>query len=234
VSVTKTSARPKRKAPVAGVRTPGRPKAVGTPDLVTRRMILDAALQSFSQNGFEGTSMTQVARIHRVSPPLVHYYFKTKDELWRAAMDQGIGDMVTDLQDVVGQLVEMDCIARLKFFIRRYVAVVIDRPAVFRIIVRESDTPGPRLTWLSHHYLTPFYQLLIKLLEEGQQSGRIKKLAPPYHMAQIITGAAYHFLASRNRVMETYGVDVNTREVRELHTNAVIEMLFAGMLTTSD
>ena len=57
-------------------------------------------------------------------------------------------------------------------------------------------------------------------------------MAPPYHMAQIITGACYHFLASRNRMLETYGIEVNTREIRELHSNAVIDILFTGMLTS--
>ena len=197
----------------------------------SRRMILEAALQTFSQHGFEGTSITGIARSHRVSPPLIHYYFKSKDELWRAAMDQGVGDMVKNLQAICDELVESDSIARLKFFIRRYITLVAEKPAVFRVIVRESDTPSPRLTWLAHHYMTPLYTLVTGLVEGAQNSGRLKSAAPPYHMAQIITGACYHFLSSRNRLLETYGVDVNSREIRELHANAVIDILFTGMLT---
>jgi TetR/AcrR family transcriptional regulator len=223
-----------RKKPVAVTRSPGRPKGyVPADDVATRRMILDAALQTFSLHGFEGASITSIARLHRVSPPLIHYYFKSKDELWRAAMDQGIGDMVQNLQAICDELVESDSIARLKFFIRRYIGIVIEKPAVFRVIVRESDTPNPRLTWLAHHYMTPLYTLVTGLVDQAQKAGRLKSVAPPYHMAQIITGAAYHFLASRNRVLESYGVDVNTREVREMHANAVIDILFNGMLTSA-
>jgi TetR/AcrR family transcriptional regulator len=230
----KSAAKRLRKPPVAAVRMPGRPK--GYPpadDVATRRMILEAALQTFSLHGFEGTSVTGIARVHRVSPPLIHYYFKSKDELWRAAMDQGIGDMVRNLEQVCQELVESDCIARLKFFIRRYIAIVAERPAVFRVIVRESDTPNPRLTWLAHHYMTPLYTLVTGLVDQAQKEGRLKAIVPPYHMAQIITGACYHFLASRNRMLETYGIDVNTREIRELHSNAVIDLLFNGMLVTA-
>jgi len=213
-------------------RPPGRPRSYGSgEDAATRRTILEAALETFSLHGFEGTSITSIARRHRVSPPLIHYYFKSKDELWRAAMDQGIGDMVRNLQEICGELVEADCIARLKFFIRRYIALVAERPAVFRVIARESDTPSPRLTWLAHHYMTPLYQLITGLVESAQEAGRIKSMVPPYHVAQIITGAAYHFLASRNRLLEAYGVDVNTRDAREQHSNAVVDILFNGMLT---
>jgi hypothetical protein len=75
------------------------------------------------------------------------------------------------------------------------------------------------------------FKLIAGLVEEAQKAGQLKSIVPPYHMAQIITGASYHFLASRNRVLETYGVDVNTREIRERHSNAVIDILFTGMLT---
>jgi TetR/AcrR family transcriptional regulator len=221
-----------RKRPVSVIRSPGRPKSYpAADDVATRRMILDAALQTFSLHGFEGTSITGIARLHRVSPPLIHYYFKTKDELWRAAMDQGIGDMVRNLQEICDELVESDSIARLKFFIRRFIALVAEKPAVFRVIVRESDTPNPRLTWLAHHYMTPLFTLVTGLVDQAQKAGRLKSVAPPYHMAQIITGACYHFLSSRNRMLETYEVDVNTREIRERHSNAVIDILFTGMLT---
>jgi hypothetical protein len=81
--------------------------------------------------------------------------------------------------------------------------------------------------------MTPLYQLIAGLIEQAQAAGRLKTVAPPYHMAQIITGACYHFLASRNRMLETYGIEVNTREIRELHSNAVIDILFTGMLTSN-
>jgi TetR/AcrR family transcriptional regulator len=221
-----------RKKPVEAGRNAGRPKSIAAgDDLATRRLILDAALQTFSLYGFDGASITRIARLHRVSPPLIHYYFANKDELWRAAMDQGIGAMVSDLEEICKEMVEADCIARLKFFIRRYLGMVTERRAVFRVIVRESDMPSPRLTWLAHHYMTPLYKLIAGLIEEAQTAGRLKAVAPPYHMAQIITGACYHFLASRNRLLETYGIDVDTREIRELHSNAVLDILFSGMLT---
>jgi TetR/AcrR family transcriptional regulator len=214
-----------------GIRAPGRPRMFPqADDLATRRTILDAALQTFSLYGFDGASITNIARLHRVSPPLIHYYFKTKDELWRAAMDQGIGDMVQNLRQICDELVETDIVARLKFFIRRYIALVAEKPAVFRVIIRETDMPSPRLTWLAQHYMTPLYTLVTGLVDEAQKAGRLKSVAPPYHMAQIITGACYHFLSSRNRILESYGVDVTTREILERHGNAVIDILFTGML----
>jgi TetR/AcrR family transcriptional regulator len=210
-----------------------RPKVNTSDEVATRTAILDAALKTFSIHGFAGASIADIAREHPVSTALIHYYFSTKEELWRAALEHGIGDVLHNLEETIRDLTEIDSVARLKFFIRRYIAIVADRPEVFQVIIRESDTRGPRLTWLSKHYLTPLYSLFTQLVEAAQAEGKIKTIVPSYHLSQIIAGASYQFLASRNRMLETYGVDVLTKEEREVHTNAVLDILFTGMLTDS-
>jgi hypothetical protein len=134
----------------------------------------------------------------------------------------------------MADLTEFDSVSRLKFFIRRYIAILADRPEVFRVIVRESETRGPRLSWLSKTYLAPLYSLFTTLVESAQSDGKIKDIVPPYHLSQIIAGASYQFLASRNRMLEAYGVDVLSKEIRERHANAVLDILFTGMLTPPD
>jgi AcrR family transcriptional regulator len=190
---------------------------------------LDAALKTFSVHGFAGGSIANIARLHKVSPALIHYYFRNKDELWRAALNHGIGDVIRDLATTIGDLTELDAVSRLKFFIRRYIAIVSERPEVFGVIIRESETPGPRLTWLTQRHLNPLYSLWTKLVEAGQSEGKIKSILPSYHLSQIMAGASYQFMASRVRMLEVYGIDVTSKEVRERHAEAVLEVLFGGM-----
>jgi AcrR family transcriptional regulator len=207
-----------------------RPRAVGADEKATRNMILDAALKTFQVHGFNGGSIANIARTHRVSPALIHYYFKNKDELWRAALDHGLGDVIRDLTDTMNDLTEFDSVSRLKFCIRRYIAIISERPEVFGVIIRESETPGPRLTWLTRRHLNPLYSLWTALIEAAQTEGRIKSLVPSYHLAQIIVGASYQFIASRTRMLEVYGIDVSTKELRDRHSSAVIDIIFTGML----
>jgi AcrR family transcriptional regulator len=209
----------------------GRPRNSGGADEgETRKGILDAALKTFSLHGFGGASIADIARQHPVSPTLIHYYFANKEELWRSALEYGLGDVLRNLNETMDDLTEFDSVSRLKFFIRRYIAIVADRPEVFRVIIRESETRGPRLTWLSRKYLAPLYALFAGLVEAAQKDGKIKSMVPPYHLSQIIAGASYQFIASRNRMLEAYGIDVLTKEVRDRHTNAVLDVLFTGML----
>ncbi len=144
-------------------------------------------------------------------------------------MEFGAGAMIVELQEMVADLADADSLSRLKFFIRRYIGLVVDRPEVFRLISRESETPGQRLNWLLKMYFHPLYATFNGLVEDAQKDGRISSQIPSYHVCQIIVGACYHFISSKNRMIELYDIDPTSREMREQHANYVIEALFQGI-----
>jgi AcrR family transcriptional regulator len=63
-------------------RTGRRPGSSGTRDA-----ILDSARHNFGANGFNATSIRQVAQDAGVDPALIHHYFGTKEQLFVAAME---------------------------------------------------------------------------------------------------------------------------------------------------
>ena len=53
----------------------------------TRERILAAALDLFSERSFEGATTREIAGRAGVTQPLLNYHFRSKDALWRAAVD---------------------------------------------------------------------------------------------------------------------------------------------------
>src|SRR6266853_119157 len=53
----------------------------------TRRAILDAALDLFSERSFDGAATRAIAELAGVTQPLLNYHFAGKEELRRAAVD---------------------------------------------------------------------------------------------------------------------------------------------------
>ena len=51
--------------------------------------MLEAALVSFAELGYEGTSVRDLCRQLGVSHNLIHQRFGSKDDLWYAAVDHG-------------------------------------------------------------------------------------------------------------------------------------------------
>ncbi|MBM0228114.1 MULTISPECIES: TetR family transcriptional regulator [Micromonospora] len=57
----------------------------GNPD--TREAILAAARSAFAERGFDAASIRGIATAAGVDPALVHHYFGTKEDLFRATVD---------------------------------------------------------------------------------------------------------------------------------------------------
>ncbi|MEH0934881.1 TetR/AcrR family transcriptional regulator [Micromonospora psammae] len=57
----------------------------GNPD--TREAILDAARTAFAERGFDAASIRGIATAAGVDPALVHHYFGTKEQLFRATVN---------------------------------------------------------------------------------------------------------------------------------------------------
>ncbi|MFF5172131.1 TetR family transcriptional regulator [Micromonospora sp. NPDC000089] len=60
-------------------------RRAGKPD--TREAILAAARAAFAERGYDAASIRLIAGAAGVDPALVHHYFGTKEELFRASMD---------------------------------------------------------------------------------------------------------------------------------------------------
>ena len=54
----------------------------------TRETILVAALDVFAEKGFDGTSIADIAAVAKTPKSLLQYHFGTKDELWKACLEQ--------------------------------------------------------------------------------------------------------------------------------------------------
>ncbi len=80
-------------------RRAARGRASTPPKEDSRARIIKAAREAFSTMGFEGASLRGVAKEANVQHQLATYYFKTKEELWMAVMDE----LATGFFDQLGE-----------------------------------------------------------------------------------------------------------------------------------
>jgi AcrR family transcriptional regulator len=60
------------------------PRRIGAPDSKTRALLLDAAERLMLEEGYAAVTSRRVASKAGLKPPLVHYYFRTMDDLFLA------------------------------------------------------------------------------------------------------------------------------------------------------
>ena len=65
---------------------------------LTRKRLLDAAERLFARNGFDATSVDDVAEAAGFSKGALYYNFESKDELLEALVERNIADLVMSLE----------------------------------------------------------------------------------------------------------------------------------------
>ena len=108
-----------------------------------RLRLLYAAADTFSEHGFEGTSLRTIAEAAKASFQLITYYFGSKEALWTATVDYlferyletGKGLRFT----VSGNLHE-----QFRNHLRLLLTDRIQRPQLHKICVQEQLANGPR------------------------------------------------------------------------------------------
>ena len=117
-----------------------RPRGRRPGDSGTRDTILAAARERFAAHGYDRTRIRDVAADANVDPALVHYFFKTKDGLFAAAMElpfrpaEVIGPLVAEGVEGLGERV-----------VRRLLGVwddPVNRAALLAIVQGARAHPG--------------------------------------------------------------------------------------------
>src|SRR5580692_3302676 len=69
------------------------PNAAVTAPADTRARILDVALQLFTEHGFEGTTLQQIADRLGFTKAALYYHFRSKDDLLQALIAPAVGEL---------------------------------------------------------------------------------------------------------------------------------------------
>lgn len=193
----------------------------------TRERILAAALDLFSERSFEGATTRDIAGRAGVTQPLLNYHFRSKDELWRAAVDGLFSELSGNLAARLEGLRGVDDLTTMRLLVREFILFSAAHPQVHRIITQECKTDGPRMDWLVERHIRPLYETTAQRLELLVESGLLPDIAVE-HLYYIITGAGPTMFVLGPECRRLTGVDPTDPAVVEAHADAVCRLLFGN------
>jgi TetR/AcrR family transcriptional regulator len=191
----------------------------------TRRRILDAALDLFADRSYEGATTREIAARAEVSQPSLNYHFRTKDELWRAAVDGLFAELSASLLARLEGLRGVDDVTTAKLVVRDFIAFSAAHPQLHRIITQESKGEGERIDWLVDQHIRPLYEMTTRLFERLVEEGAVADI-PPAHLYYILTGAGPTIFVLAPECRRLAGFDPLRPDAVETHADAVIGLLF--------
>jgi len=193
----------------------------------TRERILEAAVDLFSEKSFEGATTREIASKAGVTQPLLSYHFRSKDDLWRAAVDRLFEALADTLAERESGLRGVDELTVMRLVVREFIFFSAEHPQVHRIITQECKTDGPRMDWLVERHIRPIYDAATERLSRLVAQGLLPDI-PLAHLYYIITGAGPTMFVLGPECRRLTGVDPTDPAVIEAHADAVCSLLFGG------
>ncbi|HSM88087.1 MAG TPA: TetR/AcrR family transcriptional regulator [Candidatus Limnocylindrales bacterium] len=176
----------------------GRPGSRGEPEK-TRAAILNSALEEFAQEGVSGARTDEIARRAGVNKALLYYYFKDKDGLYAAALEQvfsGLHDRVMAVLDRT----DLGPREKLLKYVEAHFDYIASSPGYPRLVQREfMRTTGKALSPVAgrilERFAKPIYGKLSALINQGMESGEFRKVDPWHTMTSILGTILFYFIS---------------------------------------
>ncbi|HTD23831.1 MAG TPA: TetR/AcrR family transcriptional regulator [Terriglobales bacterium] len=185
--------------------------------------ILRAAIEEFAEQGFSGARMDAIAKATGVNIALLFYYFKSKDLLYKAALEEIFGNWRTRvLATLQGPQSPKE---KLLAYINMYFDLAqSESPSSLRLvyqeIMRQGVSSSPHLTKLAQKYIKPIHHALRQIVRKGIAAGEIYPLDPEHFVYSMIGMMNFYFVSSSViRILSSHdpwskkGIEIRRREV---------------------
>ncbi|WP_245863870.1 TetR/AcrR family transcriptional regulator [Caulobacter mirabilis] len=191
----------------------------------TRAAILQAALEEFSERGFDGASTRDIAAKASVHHALIKYHFNSKDELWRAAVtflfERQASDLTLPGPDDPRY---PDRRAYAAEIIRQVVLYSARHPEHARLMVQETCRDSERFHWAADTFIKRTSQAAGAFIRLLQRDGILPAASVPA-LTYIFVGASQLFYTLAPEVRRVWGIDPSDPDVIEDHVKALIAVM---------
>ena len=186
-----------------------------------REIILDAALDIFSTQGYRGSTVDQIAEAAGMSKPNLLYYYRGKEEIYATLLHRL-------LDTWLGPLLEMaadgDPVQELRNYIRRKIEMARDFPRESRLFANEILQGAPRIMAMLTDELRPLVDEKAAVIRAWMRGGKLAK-TDPHHLIFAIWATTQHYADFDAQVRAVLGPDRGS-EGRFEDAARFIEQLF--------
>ena len=180
-------------------------------------VILKAGLEVFSQYGFRGATIDQVAEAAGLSKPNLLYYFPSKEAIYTALLSQLLDNWLEPLQALDR---DGDPVEELLAYAQRKLAMSRDFPQESRLFANEIIQGAPRIGDVLRGELKDLVDETSEVINAWIAAGRMKPVNP-YHLIFSIWALTQHYADFDVQVRAIMG-DQDPFDSAEDHLEAVI------------
>lgn len=189
----------------------------------TRRAIIDAAIAEFSEKGFSGGRVDDIAARTATTKRMIYYYFGSKEQLYAAVLEEMYGGM-----RAAEQAQQLDALPPVEAM-RRMVEVTFDHhhnhPEFVRLVSVENIHEARHVAVSStiRARNAAVIGTIERLLARGVAEGAFRAGVVPFDLHMMISGLCFHRVANRHTLGAIFGQDLRAPEVVGRQRAMVVE-----------
>ena len=154
-----------------------------------RRLILNAALEVFSRDGYGGATLDAIAKGAGLSKPNLLYYFDGKTQIYVTLLSQLLE---TWLDPLVELDPDGDPVEELLGYVHHKLEMSLDLPAESRLFAGEVLQGAPRMIAYLEDDLKPLFDRKCHVIQNWIDEGRLAPVDPA-HLVFSIWATTQHY-----------------------------------------
>ncbi len=154
-----------------------------------RGLILDAALDVFSQHGFRGSTLDQISETSGLSKPNILYYFSGKEEIHVTLLN---GLVASWLDPLIAIRPNGDPVEEIMAYVMRKLEMARDLPRESRLFANEILQGAPRMGTHLERDLKPLMKEKCGVIQGWADQGLIAQV-DPQHLIFSIWATTQHY-----------------------------------------
>ncbi len=196
----------------------------------SRAAILQAAAHEFAAHGVAGARTDAIAREARVNKALLYYYFKDKETLYGAVLD----DAFAGLKNAVFEVLDGPLPPRQKMmaYAGAYFDFIASNQIYPRLMQREMmrarEGQSPHIEKLIKTYFQPIFARVSEVMREGIARGEFRDVNPAHFVPSMIAMIVFYF-SSAPMMQKIVGFNPLTPERIAERRAAVLDFISAAL-----
>ena len=163
-------------------------------DKQTEEKIFEAATDVFLDKGMDGARMQDIATHAGINKALLHYYYRTKDQLFNAVFEMIARKMLKKFAPVFDENLSLE--AKIRFFFKEHIAFLHENPKLPAFVLNEINRNPARIKkFLKNVHFETLWQKLYEQHKSELGKYNITEATLPQLMVSIAALSVFPFAA---------------------------------------
>jgi TetR/AcrR family transcriptional regulator len=145
----------------------------GDEQLSTRELVLTEAIRCFAVDGYDGTSLNDIAAGVGIKRQSLLHYFGSKDGLYREVFERMLSDWFVRLEDAINN--NERGLRKVEYVLSVSFDFFADNPDYIRLVHREALAGGAHLGIDLAAVLRPYWDRSVRFFEREMDDGTFRR-----------------------------------------------------------